>query len=458
MKTAPSTATVDVASIFDDVPISSFHILLVTCCILIALADGYDIAVIGVAAPSLVREWKIANLGALVPVFTAGVIGGVVGPLILGMLSDRFGRKTVLLSSAALFGVMNLLTMAVSDLQTMTVLRLLIGMILGGIIPTAASIAVEYSPLRWKLTFSMIVNIGVVGGAGLPGLVAIWLVPTYGWQSLYFVGGAVPLVLSLLFIPVIPESLKFLAFHPRRNSQVTRALARLRPDLRVDDQTRYFDSSSPIKGTRLGLVKELKLLFVGRLAIITPLLWFSLMVSYMSTYFFQTWLPTLITGLGLPASQAALSFSWFALGGVVATATLCRPINKYGIPLLTLLFVISVPIVATLGVIASSRDLLALAMMAAGFCLNGLLSGTLAFSGVVYPTLVRSTGIGWTLGMGRLGGAAGPFMGGVLVGLGVPLRQLTYVAATPLALGIVASLILAWVFHASGREVGETMS
>ena len=455
MRRASTSASLDVASIVDQLPIGAFHLILLACCTLLALTDGYDIAVIGVAGQLLVKEWHITNLAELGPVFSAGLLGGVIGPPLFGALSDRYGRKTVLLWSAVIYGLLNLVTMAAGSLPTIAWMRLLSGIVLGGVLPTATALAVEYAPTRWKLTFGMIVITGLALGAGLPGPFAVLLGADYGWRSLLFVGAIVPIALAILVVPLIPESLKFLSLDRRRRDHIVSILKRLCPGLKIDSQSQLFDSRESDSPSFSKLGHDLKDLFAGSLAFVTPLLWALIMACFMSTYFFQTWMPTLTASIGLPRSEAALSFTWFAIGGCIATAILSRPVTRYGMVPLTFLFAISVPLIASLGAIVSSRDLFPPTMMAVGFCLNGLLFCLLGFAGVIYPTRVRSSGIGWSLGLGRLGGAVGPYIGGILVGFGLEMKQLAYAAAMPLALGVILSLILTWIYYARGLGAHE---
>jgi MFS transporter, AAHS family, 4-hydroxybenzoate transporter len=453
----PAATMVDDDSIIDALPVNRFHVKLVAWCFLIALTDGYDVAVIGFTGPSLVREWHISNLTDLTPIFSAGLFGLLFGPLMFGQLGDRFGRKNVLIASGLLYGLLSFATMAAGSIWEMVFFRFLTGIALGGVLPSALALVIEYAPKNFKLTFGMIVNLGIVAGAGLPGPIAVWLVPTHGWQSLFFVGGVAPIVVTACLTLALPESVKFLALHPRRRAKLQSVLARLGPSLQIDANTFNLVPSEPESGGRYTqMLYEFRQLFVGRFAIITPLLWLMFMICLMSTYFFQTWMPTLLASIGVPASRAVLSFTWFATGGFIATVVLSRPIDKYGFVLLTLLFVFATPVVASLGLILTSESVvLALALMATGFCLLGLVCGVLASAGAIYPTRVRSTGIGWTTGMGRLGGVAGPIVGGILVGLNLPLRQLYYVAAAPLVVGAIASLVLVWV---SPRATGGMKS
>jgi AAHS family 4-hydroxybenzoate transporter-like MFS transporter len=440
-------SAIDIAAVIDDLPIGRFHIVLLMCCALLALSDGYDIAVIGVAGPSLVREWKIANLASLAPAFSAGLFGVLVGAPLFGYFGDRVGRKIALIVSALLYGLFSLLTTAVGSLEQMIVLRFLTGIALGGVLPTTIALAAEYAPRGYKLTFGIAVNLGIVIGAGLPGPVAAWLVPNHGWPILFLIGGITPIVLALALLPVLPESIKFLSLRPKRRADLTALVSRLRPDLSIDSSTKFV---VPEEARKVGL--SLKYLFVGGLAIVTPLLWICFLISQMSSFFFQTWLPTLIASAGFPASQAALSYTWFQTGGVIAAFLISRPLDKFGLVIVVILFLVSIPVIASFGFVLGSQEFQGIvALMVAGFCLDGLLISLLSIAGALYPTPIRSSGIGWTFAIGRAGGVLGPIVGGLLVSLHLSTVQLFYAAAAPLILGLLASAVLLWFYSTRNK-------
>jgi len=408
MAQRPSGTDIDVAAIIDDLPIGRFHIVLLVACALLALSDGYDIAVIGFAGPSLVREWKIANLAALAPVFSAGLFGVLIGAPLFGFFGDRLGRKPALIVSAVLYGLFSLMTAWASSLDQMVVMRFLTGLALGGVLPTTIALAAEYAPRRLKITFGLVVNIGIVVGAGLPGPVAAWLVPNHGWPILFLIGGIVPIVLAAAVWSVLPESIKFLSLHPKRRADLAAIISKLRPDIPVDASTNFV---APEEARKAG--RSLKYLFAGNLAVVTPLLWICFLISQMSSFFFQTWLPTLMASAGLPPSQAALSYTWFQVGGVISAIAISRPMDKYGFGTVAVLFLLSIPAIASFGSTFGSGGLQSiLSLMAAGFCLDALLISLLSGAGALYPTPIRSSGIGWTFALGRAGGVLGPIVGG----------------------------------------------
>jgi AAHS family 4-hydroxybenzoate transporter-like MFS transporter len=440
---------VDVAGLIDDLPLKWFHVVLLIGCTLMALSDGYDIAVVGSAGPSLVREWKIANLALLAPVFSAGLFGVLIGAPIFGFVGDRFGRKNALFVSAIIYGVFSLATIAASSLEQMVVLRFLTGIGLGGVLPTSLALAAEYAPRKFKLTFGLVVSVGILIGAALPGPVAAWVVPTQGWWILFLIGGVMPIGFTIILYSFLPESMKFLSLRPERHSELVTLASRLRPDLAIDSATQFV---APEVDQRVG--RSLKNLFAGDLAILTPLLWICFLISQMCNLFFLSWLPTLVADAGYPPTQAALSYTWFEFGGFIGATLISRPLEKIGFASVVIFFAGGIPAVASLGYVFGLGEMQsALVLMATGLCLTGLLVTMLAIAGAMYPTPIRSSGIGWTFALGRCGGVCGPIVGGFLVSLHLTTAQLFQAAVVPLVVGLIASIAFCWVYSARNKTL-----
>ena len=398
------------------------------------LSDGFDLAAIGYIAPELVKTWHVTR-GALVPVFSAGLIGLLVGAPILGFLGDRVGRKTAILTGLAIVAVFTLVTMAATNLTEFAVLRFLTGVGLGGMIPNIVALVAEASPKRLRGRFIVIVNFGVPAGFSLPGLAAGPLVPLYGWPSLLLVGGLLPLLVMVLVAVFSRESLKFMAQRGGQEAKLRRQLAIIRPDLAPGAVRLRVHAHAPVpSGSPRGL-------FLGGLAVITPLLWVALAANQMANFFALTWLPTLLQSAGASTSQAGFNASLFSMGGIVGGVCLTVLVDRLGVLPMVVLFGVGVPLMAAIG--QPLPPFAAAAVIAgAGFCVTGVnftMSSTL---GVIYPTPVRSLGTGWCHAMGRLGSLAAPLVGGLLISLALPLPDLLMVPAASLAVGAVAAVVI----------------
>src|SRR3954454_12699336 len=203
---------VQVSRLLDERGLSSFQIKLLIWSFFIVLIDGYDIAAIAFAAPHLVRSWGVAP-GALGPVFSASLVGILLGSALFGFVGDRFGRKAALIGSNLLFGVFTLTAAYSANLDQMFWLRLLAGLGIGGVIPNVVAINAESAPRRLRATLAIIAVGCVPLGGAIPGVITAVFVPTYGWPILFQVGGIVPLVIGVAAIFALPESIKYMALH-----------------------------------------------------------------------------------------------------------------------------------------------------------------------------------------------------------------------------------------------------
>jgi AAHS family 4-hydroxybenzoate transporter-like MFS transporter len=256
----------------------------------------------------------------------------------------------------------------------------------------------------------MLCGLGFAIGAGSAGFVTAFFLPRWGWQSLFFVGGAVPLVLLILVARQLPESIRFLVLTKAPGAEIARILGKLDPKLRFSADVQFVLPEVPAKGTPVG-----QLFAAGRSAY-TVLLWLSVFTNLLVLYFIITWLPTLFTTTGMSIETAATTVGMFGIGGPVGVALLGFVIDRFGAPrVLGTGFVIAGATMTLLGSFLDSRVLVVGALMIIGFFISGGNGGTSAYASAVYPTAIRSTGIGWALGIGRAGAFVAPLIGSAMV-------------------------------------------
>ncbi|MGE7472010.1 MFS transporter [Bosea sp. NPDC003192] len=432
---------VDVSRLIDERRVDAFNIRLLLLSLLITLLDGYDITAVAFAGPFLVREWGITSMAALGSAFSASLLGILFGAPLYGYVGDRFGRKIAIIGSCFTFGLFTLACTRAGSVTDLIYLRFLAGIGIGGLLPNIAALNGEFAPRRTRATMIIIMFTGVTLGGALPGLVSATLVPLYGWQVLFLIGGAAPIAIAILSIAILPESLKFMVLNNRRREKIARVVRKLAPAMPIGPETRFV-----VKGETAYSGFTPKLLFTGRLAYLTPLLWMMFICCQTAFYFTNSWLPTVLASAGIQSSQAALATSLFQIGGTVGGLAIARPLDKYGFTPVTLLFVLSLPIVGSLGFLIGIAPLLMVALFFAGFCLLGIQLGLNAASALIYPTAFRTNGSGWAFAVGRLGAVSGPIVGGILISLNLPLYQIFLIVLIPLVGGAVASAAIARLF------------
>ncbi|MGA9322109.1 MAG: MFS transporter [Xanthobacteraceae bacterium] len=427
---------IDIERVFDDQKIGSFHIKLLLLSFLVLMTDGFDLGAAAYAGPGILKEWNLSG-GELGALFSSSLAAGFVGPPLFGFLSDKFGRKRVIVCGAYFFGLFTLAAVLTSSLRELIAVRVLAGVALGGMLPIVVTLNNEFAPARVRATLVVLIFTGVTFGGGLPGFVAAKLMGEYGWRSLFWIGGIAPIVIASILAIALPESIKFLALRPRRRNELIALLKRLRSDLVIDPDTEFV-----ISGEQNRSRFSMPALLEGRLAALTPLFWISNFVAVMSLYFFNQWMPTVLSASGIPVAQAAIATTLFQFGGTLAGLISMRFLDKYGFIPVPILFACSIPIAACIGIPNLSPYFLLALLFGAGFCILGLQFGNIATEANIYPTYIRAWGVGSNFAIGRIGGALGPLLGGFAFGAKLPAQQIFLIATLPLIVGLIATLVI----------------
>jgi AAHS family 4-hydroxybenzoate transporter-like MFS transporter len=403
-----AVSQIDVAEFIDAQPVGGFQIRLLLTCAAVLFLDGFDTTAIGFVAPSLAKEWGLTK-GTLGPVFSAGLFGLMIGALVFGPIADRIGRKNIIVLSTLAFGIGALVTAFVQDVNTLLSIRFLTGLGLGGAMPNTIAMTSEFNPRRRRATMVMIMFCGFSVGAALGGLLAAALIPQFGWRSVFVVGGAAPLLLVPVLAWKLPESVRFLALTGRANARVAQLLGLINPKAAFDAATQFGVHEPALAG-----VPVLHLFRSGRTRV-TLLLWVVFFMSLLDLYFLSNWLPTVLNDLGASVSVAAAIGSMLQVGGVVGTFALGSVIDRFSFRALALVYFVAVFAVGAIGQLGHSVIFVTMAIFAAGFCIVGGQIAANALAAGFYPTAVRATGVGWALGIGRVGSIVGPLVGGALL-------------------------------------------
>lgn len=442
-------ASVDIAEFIDAQPIGRFQAKLVLTCAAVLFADGFDTQAIGYVAPELSRVWSLPR-GALGPVFSAGLIGLMIGALLLSPLADRVGRKRIIVASTAAFGIGTLATVLAYDTTSLIVIRFLTGLGLGGAMPNSVALTAEFSPHRRRATLVMLAFCGFSVGAALGGLIAAVLVPHFGWQSVFVIGGLGPLLLTPYLALRLPESVRFLALARGADATVAQSnvahyLARVFPDARFPPGTRFAAHEEGLEG-----VPVVQLFTHGR-TVVTALLWVVFFMSLLDLYFLSNWLPTVMNDLGASVSLAAVIGSMLQVGGFIGVLILGRFMDRFSFNGLGVIYGLAALCIAAIGYSSHSVPVAMAVIFATGFCVVGAQTAANALVAHYYPTALRSTGVGWALGIGRVGSIVGPLVGGTLLAMRWDTHSLFLAAAVPAVVAALASFAVTGAIGAQRR-------
>ena len=401
--------------------------------LLALMADGFDLQVMGFAAPSLVRDWGVKRAD-LAPVLSASLVGVLFGAPLLGALGDRIGRKTTIVMASVLYGGFSLACAWAPSLEILVWLRFLTGLGIGGVLPNVMALSTELAPRRHRALLTGLVVVGINIGSGTIGVVRAALPVQHEWRWLFVVGAAAPIVVAALIAVGLPESILFLASRGRRD-QVARRARSMDPDLPIDGQT-TFTLDAPAKGGGL------KAIFAGRYALITGLLWLVFASSLFTIYIRTSWLPLLLDDAGVSRGRVAVVSVLVDSAGTVTGLISGFLLGRLGLAWAIALLLLGAAGMACLARLDISTSALELAAIAVGAGIVGGQAALNTSASLIYPANCRPTGVGAALGLGRLGAISGPLIGGAIIALGATPRDMFLVPLVPLTLAVLALLWL----------------
>jgi AAHS family 4-hydroxybenzoate transporter-like MFS transporter len=412
---------VEVTSVVDGTRFGPYALKVSALTTLALVFDGFDIQTIAFAAPKLMSEWGI-DRAALAAILAAGLIGMFVGALALGVAGDRYGRRRALLASMALMAASSLLAATADGPHTLATYRFLTGLGLGGALPNATALMVEFAPLAVRSVVVAVTVVGVPIGGMLGAAIAARLVPAFGWPSIFVLGGVLPAVLVLVMAWLLPESPQYLTRRPGRTRELATTLNRVLGEPRFDGSERFVSRDVGAAGERAGPLA----LFSPEHCRETLLIWLIFFTNVFTVYCYFGWTPTVLTGVGLPLPTALRGLLLFNLGGVLGALAGAWWMGRAG-SRSVLLFLASAAALSTLalGLVKATPDenlALMTCLLIAGAGVSGVQVQMYTVAASAYPTQLRATGVGWALGTARLGGVLSAFAGSVVQVLGSGLK------------------------------------
>jgi AAHS family 4-hydroxybenzoate transporter-like MFS transporter len=445
--TGPAPAAkVNLSELLENSTVGPLQIRVFALCMICLIMDGFDVQAMGYVGPAVVSEFG-AERSALGPVFAADNVGVLVGSLLFSMLADKIGRRPVIIGATLWFSLLTLATGFAQSMEQLLWLRFISGLGLGCIIPNATALVGEFSPKRSRVTLTMGITVGFTAGAAVGGFVALWLIPLFGWRSVFYVGGGVPLVIAVAMYFSLPESLQFLAVRRTRLDLLAHWLKKLDPTMQVGPSTEYVSNEKARSGA------PVKHLFSEGRTTVTLLLWVIYFMNLLILYSLSNWIPTVFTGMGYSQNAALTAGTLLQVGGTLGAYGLAWAIARKGfLPVLVATFALATISVALIGQPGLTFNVVAFIVFVAGWCIVGGQPGLNTLAATYYPTVARSTGVGAALGVGRLGAIIGPYAGGVLLAQQWSAQQLFWAAAVP---SLITTAVLFILLTIIGSDLGR---
>jgi AAHS family 4-hydroxybenzoate transporter-like MFS transporter len=421
------TSVVDVSAAIESQGVNPFLLRLLGISAVIAFFDGFDQNVISFAAPTIAPVLNMTPT-MIGNVFAVGHVGSMLGGFLFGAIGDRVGRRPAVILAAALFSVLTLTMALTSSYDTLLIVRFAVGIGTGGLLPVCWALCIESVPKGFRSSIVTLVMLGYSAGASLGGPAVLWLVPRFGWQSVFILGGVLSLLATGALIALLPESVRFLTAQGRNRGTIRHILRRMAPALPVPEGARFVLGDEEIQPRRFSPA----LLFRGELRWVTPMLWLGTVFSSMATFFLTTWTPLVFHALDFSPVEAAAAGSITAIAGALGGLVLMRFTDNYGPIAVAAMPLLAIPLLLVGGLIdVGSTGLLALVGMIA-FALIGGHLGMNSIAGIFYPSTVRSTGAGWATAVGKIGSILGPLLAGVILSTNLPTQNIfAIVAACP---------------------------
>jgi AAHS family 4-hydroxybenzoate transporter-like MFS transporter len=276
--------------------------------------------------------------------------------------------------------------------------------------PNVVALASEYAPKRLQATLVTLIFVGMGGGAVVASLVGQAMIPLWGWRSVFYVGGALPIVLAVILIKALPESVRLLIARDANPEEIAAIMKRIAPDVTTGFRR------EPAGTRHEGLA--VRHLFTEGRGLGTVLLWIPFFMNLLILYFILSWTPSLLRQAGMPVSAGITAVMMFSIGGIVGTVLQGPLMNRLGVYWsIVLEFAASLALIIVASQVFSNFGTMMLVTFILGVTVQGCQAGLNALSAMYYPTVIRSTGVGWALGVGRVGSIVGPLIGGMMLGM-----------------------------------------
>jgi AAHS family 4-hydroxybenzoate transporter-like MFS transporter len=412
--------------------IGALQIRVAALCTLVQICDGYDLNSVAWAVPSLIRQWHLPP-SMFAMAFLWSSVGILVGALSAGPIGDRFGRRPLLLGSLTIFGFASLLSATSGSLGMLSLWRFFTGLGIGGGFSGAAALSGDYAPHRLRATMIMVTFTGAPIGGFVGGQIVALLLAHFDWPVIFILGGVFPLVLVPALALWLPESPRFLA---ARENLSPRHAALLR---RLDIVPTQSDSVDIARGN------PVRMLFGRDYALQTVLLWIVYFCSLLNLFLFAYWMPTVLNMIGYSPAQSVFASSMRDFGAIFAVLYLGLAIDRIGPErTLALHYAAGAVFIGVIALVALPYAMLLIMTFLAGATIIGSQTGANGTCGKLYPARMRTSGLGWALGIGRLGGIAAPLLGGYLLSRGLAPTHIFLSACVFALIAAAATALLAF--------------
>ncbi len=422
-----------VADVIDNGQVSAQQMLVIGLCMFFNMLDGFDIIAMAIVASDVSAELQLSpdRLGWI---FSFALAGMMAGAMLLAPVSDIIGRRKMIILSVTLVGVSILLTANANSLAEFVVLRFISGIGAGAMLASQATLSAEYSPERYRAFSVAAVTSGYALGAMMTSVIAGFVMPEYGWRGMFWFGGGLTLSMVVVAWLFIPESLKYL--FERRPANALERVNKILRKLKKDTLSELPDIAERGKKIKAGFFATLFKLLAKEHRVVTLTLWLTFFLCFATLYFLLSWIPKLMDDAGFEVAVGRQAFFLFNFGGVLGIYLLGILSTRFKLTnvIFALLFLSAIAMIV-FAMAPTEQNLMLSIIFVIGMLQQGGFTGLYSAAAKAYPTEIRTTGIGWSIGLGRLGAVLGPAAAGYFIAAGLDMSANYYIFAVPMAIG-----------------------
>ncbi|NAR77194.1 MFS transporter [Acinetobacter haemolyticus] len=437
----------DVLSEINQNKMSRYQWFVISICICLNIIDGFDVMVMAFTAPSVSMEWSLsgAQIGLLL---SAGLFGMAAGSIFLAPFADKVGRRLLILSCLVISGLSMLACAFVDNHNTLALLRFITGIGVGGILASSNVLASEYANGQWRSLAVSLMSTGYGIGATLGGVLSLALIEQLGWRSIFLAGGIATIMMLFVSIWLLPESLDYLlAKRPKQ------ALKQINITMQRIGGSTLSALPHQVKTSTAGNKGELVKLFDGHLRFQTLCLWFAFFLVMFGFYFVMSWTPKILLSMGMSADQGVTTGILISIGGIFGAAIIGLLASRIKIFYALSLFLGLTAVCVFLFVAVSTHVSIALVVgLLLGTLINGCVAGLYSISPTIYDAEIRSRGVGYAIGFGRIGAILSPTVAGIFLDKGIAPATLYAYYGVVFILAIFLILSLGNAFYRNKKE------
>lgn len=429
-------------------PMSGYQWLIIALCTFLNALDGYDVLAISFTSNAVTEEFGLSGT-ELGIVMSAALVGMAVGALTLGPVADRIGRRNMTILAIIVNAIGLFLSATADSAIELGIWRIVTGLGIGGILVGTNVLSAEYASRKHRGLAISIYAAGYGIGAALGGTAMVGLINSFGWRSVFVVGGIMTVISLILVLPLLPESASYLYNRQPKNAQAKAERIAHRLGYRQPVDLTVADTAAQRSEQETGISK----LFTKQNRRVTLVIWTTFFVIMFAFYFVNSWTPRLMHATGLSENLSMFVTVGLTLGGAIGSVVFGLFTSRWSTRVVLSRFTVLAAILMAIFVFSAQWTVVVLILgVFVGLFINGCIAGLYVLTPQSYSSGLRSTGAGWGIGIGRFGAIIAPTATGALMDAGWSPEAIYVSVGVLILLATVALLFMRGIDVEANRD------